>query len=155
MSINDLSSQLVKDTIENEVSFWEVSYKYIRNWKWFAVSIIIFMGLAYIFAAYQIPQYKVETDVLIKDDKNAVGGNEKDILKQLDLNSSNKIIDNEVQILKSNTLMEKVVDSLQLQTDYYVHNRISKKVLYKNKPFKIDYLKAIRKAIIRPGKFRS
>jgi tyrosine-protein kinase Etk/Wzc len=123
----------------SEIHVREVLYKYVKNWQWFVICTIISLCLGYVFVQYQIPQYKVEIDLLIKDNKSA--SIENDLLKQLNPNSSSKIIDNEIEILKSNTIWEKVVNSLGLQTLYYVQNRISRKIYYKNIGYNIELLK--------------
>ncbi|MHB8209622.1 exopolysaccharide transport family protein, partial [Mucilaginibacter sp.] len=87
----------------------------------------------------QIPQYIVETDILIKDNKSS--GSETDLLQSLNVNSSSKVIDNEIEILKSNSLMEKVVNDLNLQNSYFIKNRISQVVIYRNLGYNIELLK--------------
>ena len=132
----------------SDVNVREVLYNYIKNWKWFLVSSIFFLVLGYIYILAQVPLYKVTTAILIKDEKS--GSAENDILKQLNLNSSSKIIDNEIQILKSNTLMEKVVKRLNLQTSYYVQNRISHIVLYQDFGFNVELIVGNNKSFLRP-----
>lgn len=123
----------------SEVNIQEFLHKYLANWKWFILCIVISLSLGYVYIRSQIPQYIVETDILIKDNKSS--GDEKDFLQSLNINSSDKIIDNEIEILKSNSLMEKVVSSLNLQTSYFIQNHISKIVLYKNIGFSVELLK--------------
>jgi len=120
----------------SEINIREVIYKYLRNWKWFLASVILSLAAAYIYIQYQVPQYNIVINILIRDNQNSA---DKDLFQQLNLNSSSKTIDNEIQTLSSNTLMEKVVDDLSLQTSYYFQNHISKKVLYKP-GFKIKLL---------------
>src|ERR1700761_4434928 len=110
----------------DEVNLQEVLFKYLRHWKWFVLSLIIFLGLGFLYIKISTPLYQIETDLLIKQDKSAANGGGDDILKSLDLFSSNKIIDNEVQILKSYTLMEKIMKTLGLEVSYFQNGRARK-----------------------------
>jgi tyrosine-protein kinase Etk/Wzc len=132
----------------SEVNIREALYNYIKNWQWFVICAVISLCLGYVYVQYQIPQYKVEIDLLIKDNKSA--STENDLLQQLNLNSSGKIIENEIEILKSNTLWERVVNSLGLQTLYYVQNRISRKIFYKNIGYNVELLKPNSNSYAKP-----
>src|SRR3569833_368624 len=89
------------DQDNNGPDLREILFKYLRYWKWFVLSLIAFSGLAFVYLKVTTPLYQIETDLLIKQDKNnpASGGGD-NILKSLDLFSSDKVIDNEIQILK-------------------------------------------------------
>ena len=88
---------------ENDFNLKELLYKYLAYWKWFALSFIIALAAAFIYLKYQTPVYNIQSSILIKDDKKGLG--QDDMLKQLDIFSSNKVVDNEIEILKSYTLM--------------------------------------------------
>ena len=133
------SNELFGQSKGNEVNVQEFLHKYIINWKWFVLCIIVSLSVGYIYIRSQIPQYIIETDILIKDNKTS--GGEKDLLQDLNINSSSKVLDNEIEILKSNSLMESVVRSLNLQTSYFIQNHISKIVLYKDLGFSVELLK--------------
>ncbi|MDR3697548.1 polysaccharide biosynthesis tyrosine autokinase [Mucilaginibacter sp.] len=144
--INRETSDYYDNGFGKEVDIREILSKYTKHWKWFLFSIFFFMCYGYVYLKLQIPRYKLETDILIRDEKGNRSGDQKDLLQQLNLNSSAKVIDNEIEILKSNTLMEKVVSSLGLQTSYYVQNRFSKIFQYKTLPFNVELLNASRRA---------
>lgn len=94
-----------------------VLMRYLRNWPWFIVSISIAIGAAYIYLLYQPPIYKVQASLLIKDDKSGLDG--ASMLKELEIFTPKKVVENEIEILKSYTLMDKIVSRLQLATRYY------------------------------------
>ncbi|MDB5024592.1 MAG: wzc 1 [Mucilaginibacter sp.] len=137
MSSNDYST----DNVENDydLSLLEILITYLRNWRWYLLSIFICLGLAFGYLKLSTPLYKIRTDLLIKDDKENMGG-QNDLLKSLDLFSSAKIIDNEVQILKSNTIIEKVIKDLNIQTQYFDTEGVKAKELYNNIPFEVDLI---------------
>lgn len=97
--------------------------KYLRYWYWFVVSLAITGTLAFLYLRYTIPIYQVSSILLIKDEKKGgMVGN--DILKDLELFSGNKIVENEMEVLKSRTLMEKVVNELNLTVSYFQEGAI-------------------------------
>jgi len=97
------NNELFGQSKGNEVNVQEFLHKYIINWKWFVLCIIVSLSIGYIYIRSQIPQYIIETDILIKDNKTS--GGEKDLMQDLNVSSSAKVIDNEIVILKSNSLM--------------------------------------------------
>lgn len=101
---------------ENDFNLKEVLYKYLSYWKWFAISLFLALVAAFVYLKYQVPVYKVHSSILIKDEKKGLGGD--DMLKELNLFSSNKVVDNEIEILKSYNLMERVVKGLNLNISY-------------------------------------
>ena len=128
---------------EESVNFGEVIFKYLYHWKWYLLSIFLALALGFVYIKLTTPLYQIETDLLIKQDKNnSSSGAGDDILKSMDLFSSDKIIDNEVQILKSYTLMEKVIKALGLEVSYYGVGSVRKYPIYNNHlPFEITLIK--------------
>lgn len=110
--------------------------KYLAYWKWFTVSFILAGSAAFLFLNYQTPEYRIQASILLKDEKKGLG--QDDILKQLDIFSSNKVVENEIEILRSFTLMEKVVRSLQLNISYMVRDGLRQKDLYTESPVKLQ-----------------
>ncbi len=119
-----------------EPSLLETLITYIRHWKLFLFSVIICMILAFLYIKLVSPVYKVETDLLIKDNKGGPAG-QNDLLKDLGMFSSEKIIDNEIQILKSNTILEEVIKNLKLQTSYTNTKGVRNREIYKVLPFDV------------------
>lgn len=133
------NNDLFAPTKSSEVNIQEFINKYVRNWKWFILCVVISMACGYIYVKSQIPQYIIETDILVKQNKGS--GDQNDVLKSITNNSSDKQIDNEIEILKSYSLMEKVVLALNLQSSYFIKNRISKVILYKDMGFDVELIK--------------
>lgn len=83
----------------------------ILNWKWFVLSLIICMGAAHIYLRYATPIYQSAAKLLIKDDEGSGsrrGGNSIQSATNLGIISNSNGIDNEMEILKSRTLLNKL-----------------------------------------------
>ena len=144
MDNNDIKGYSAVTDEDDRSDFGELVMKYLHYWKWYAVSIILAVALAFTYIKVTTPLFQIETDLLIKQDKdNATQGAGDDILKSMDLFTSDKIIDNEVQILKSYTLMEKVIKALGLEVSYYGVGSVRKYPIYNDHlPFEIRLIKS-------------
>src|ERR1017187_6944868 len=94
---------------ENDFNLKEALYKYLVHWKWFVLSITLALIPAYILKKQEILIYNTQARILIKDDKK--GMVQDGMLKGMDIFPSNKVVDNEKEILESYFLMEQVVKS--------------------------------------------
>ena len=57
------------EEVDSKINITEQLFRYIRNWKWFVLSVLVALSIAFIYLRYQMPQYGLTTTVLIKDDK--------------------------------------------------------------------------------------
>ena len=89
--------------------------RYLINWKWFLLSALFFLTLAFLYLRYTTPIYNISATVLIKDDKK--GGLASELGSFGDIASLSGVksnIDNELEVLKSRTLVQKTVRDLEL-----------------------------------------
>ena len=71
--MNDLNNnQELQNTAEEQssINFQTIYTAFILNWKWFLLSIIICIGLGFLYLKYSTPIYNVTAKLLIKDDNN-------------------------------------------------------------------------------------
>ena len=104
------------DTEEENIDLRSIAYRYIRNWYLFVIFLILAFVGAFFYLLYTRPVYEVSSVVLIKDEKKGLGG--ADFLKDLEMMGGNKIVENEMEVFKSRSLMKKVVESLRLNVNY-------------------------------------
>ena len=120
---------------EQQINLREVLDKYLYNWKWFLLSLLVTISLAYLYLAKTHPQYQVSTTIFI-DDKETGGLTSElsafDDLGSLPGREAKKSVINEMGVLKSYSLMERVIKNLGLQTTYYKKKGISYVEIYKN-----------------------
>ncbi|MBP2831998.1 polysaccharide biosynthesis tyrosine autokinase [Aquimarina sp. U1-2] len=105
-------------------NFRDLIIRYLKKWYWFVLSILLFGVLAYLHIRYSVPQYNVSSTVLISQEQS-VSESELAAFKDLGLldNTQNKL-ENEIQIIKSRTLISNVVDNLNLNIQYFSEGRI-------------------------------
>lgn len=112
-----------------------VFMRYLHHWPWFLLSLALAGAAAYVYLLYQTPIYRVQTSLLIKDDKK--GLSEESILKEIDIFAPKKVIENEMEILKSSALMRKVVSNLWLNVRYYHDGQFGKQEVYGELPVRV------------------
>jgi tyrosine-protein kinase Etk/Wzc len=106
-----------------------------RNRRWFLISIIACVCAALIFLRYQSPAYKINASILVRDDTKGSDFGEAIVLQGLGLSSTGKSnVDNEVEVLRSRTLAESVVNDLQLNVQYFTTGNIKTSQLYLETP---------------------
>ncbi|MET4081160.1 tyrosine-protein kinase Etk/Wzc [Pedobacter sp. UYP30] len=137
--MNTTNDANFNNTVEDEdqaINFREIFDKYLYHWPVFVVGVLLCLTAAFFYLRYTQEVYSVNSVLLIKDEKNSPtpGG---DILSDLDIFGSSKTVDNEIEILKSKTLMSRVVKRLNLTLSYHVEGRVIKPDIYKNKPVDI------------------
>lgn len=91
--------------------------RYRNNWPWFLGCTLLGLLAAYVYLLYQQPIYKVQASLLIKDEKKGIDG--ESVMKELEIFTPKKVVENETEILKSFTLMDKIVARNDLATRYY------------------------------------
>ncbi len=74
---------------------------------WYLYLIFPAMGYlgAWVYLRYTVPEYEVKCSLLIKDEKKGSGLSENALLQELGAIQETKNIENEIQVLKSQTLM--------------------------------------------------
>lgn len=119
----------------NSFNIREELEKYIIHWKWFALTSLITLLLAFFSLRYSTSEYKTSTTILIKDDNK--GGLSDELAAFKDLGGigagSGKNIQDEIQIIKSRQLMNDVVNKLNLNIKYIVEGRLKESEIYQNK----------------------
>ena len=107
------------------------------------------MGLTVLYHHCTRPQYTVTASLLINEDKgssplNGTGGssslNASDVFQGFGLYSGKQNMENQIQILKSWTLVSKAVYQLNMVVSYFHVGWGKKNELYRNAPFRIEFL---------------
>ncbi len=90
--------------------------KYLRYWPWFLLSLILFVGAAFIFIKIVPPTYETSATILIdkkQEDKTKI------ITISTDKSSSEDNLEDEIRLMTSNEFLLDVVKNLNLNYSYY------------------------------------
>ena len=119
----------------------DLFFKYVRFLPVFILSLAVALFGAYIYLRYATPIYRASGTILIKNNQTGGGQSSDTKLNQLFLNDGVQNIQNEIEVLKSKPLMQRVVDTLQLQVSYYAVGKIKSPNIYKQGPFLLKVFK--------------
>lgn len=114
---------------EESVDLLELLFKYLRHWKWFAASVAVALVIAFVYLRYADRVYEVNTTILLKDDKRG-GGADMAALQEMSLFNVKNNVDNEIEILRTVSLMERVVKEMDIYVEYYMSGRIKTSEVY-------------------------
>lgn len=126
---------------ESVIDIKKIFFKYLSYWKWFVLSIICFVAMGVYYLLITPPQYLITASILIKDEKKLGGGPSAiSILEEMDAFSTKKLVDNELEILRSYTLLEEVAKNLNLQVSYTSNDEFRVKYLYEQSPIMVELI---------------
>ena len=126
---------------EEKIDVQELLFKYIIHWPWFVGAVIVCLMGAWAYLHMATPVYNISATVLIKDDKK--GGNTGTMsgLEELGLSgliNSSQNIDNEIEVLRSKTLVKEVISQLNLYVAYRDEDEFPAKNMYKTSPIQVS-----------------
>lgn len=133
----EFANERQREADDEKIDIQEVLFKYIIHWPWFVGAVLVCLIGAWIYLRMATPVYNISATVLIKDDKK--GGNTGGMagLEELGLSgliSSSQNIDNELEVLRSRTLVKEVVNQLNLYVSYADQDEFPSKNMYKTSP---------------------
>ena len=119
---------------EEKVDYQELLFRYIIHWPWFVASIMVCLIVAWGYLHFQTPVYQVSASIMIKDDKKSGGSTDLENLGIGGVITSTQSIDNEIEVLRSKTILKEVVNNLELYITYNDEDEFPKKEMYKTSP---------------------
>jgi len=117
-----------------------VFLKYVFHWPLFILGIIVCVAGGLAFLKINKPVYVVKASLIISNDKK--DPDQKSGLQELDMINTSNAVDNEIEILKSNQLIKRVVNDLQLWVVMTKKDKLSTTDLYTASPFKFSLIKS-------------
>ncbi|WP_248722977.1 polysaccharide biosynthesis tyrosine autokinase [Seonamhaeicola sp. ML3] len=115
---------------------------YTKQWKWFLLSVLVCIGVAYFFMRAILPEYKAVAKIMILDDAESETG--RGAIQDLTIFSGNKEaeIEDEIEVIKSRGFLRDIVKKLNLNVQHYAQGRINEHDLYKKSPLKINFIES-------------
>lgn len=115
----------------------------IGKWKWFVLSLIVFVGLAVTYLLITPPVYTRSTSLLIKEDGKKGGSSftsEMNAFAEMGLFSANTNVNNELISIQSPDLLLEVIRRLNLDVNYKTDGQFHKETLYgRTLPIKVEF----------------
>ncbi len=114
----------------------DVLFKYLPYWPIFIAFLIVSLFAAWFYLRITPPQYEISASILIKDENK--GSTEGETINSLDQVSRKKIVENEIEIFRSRTLMQEVVDNLHLYAPLFEEDKLVSRSAYTSSPIIVE-----------------
>jgi len=118
----------------------ELLSKFLANYPLFIIFLVICVGGGIFYTSYTPPKYLATTSIYIKgnSDNGSNGGNSSGDLIEAALNGKPQVnIDDQIQLIKSSSLMERVVAKHEFNISYFKLGKLVKTDLYMDAPFRL------------------
>ena len=128
--ITNIKNQPIR---ENVVS--NILAKYLPFWPLFLFMVLLGLIFGWVFLNFSTPIYEAHASLIIKD--NNKGVDDANLLKSMNFFDSKKIVENEINVLRSNSIIEMVVDSLNLNAPVFEKGTSKDFLIYGKAPITI------------------
>ena len=133
--------EVFSNPADENVDIKQLLASYFKYWYLFIISFIICIGLAFVYVYLATPQYRVISTILLKNEESQTNSRSSE-LGELNLFSTKQSIDNELEVLSSKSLMQRVFQELSLAVTYHVEEKFKTKEIYgKELPIRLSVTK--------------
>ena len=130
------NNQILAEERKENLSQQLVS-KFLPYWPLLLLFSVIFLIGAYFYLRYYTtPVYEAKATLIIKDEKK--GNEDSKLTESLDMISSKKIVENEIEVIQSRKLMEKVVKMNLLYAPVFEQGKVKVLSAYTISPVMIE-----------------
>ena len=130
-----------QESKEENIDVKELLFKYLIHWPWFVGAVVACLIAAWVYLYVSTPVYNISATVLIKDDKKGGSAGMLSGLESLGLDGmvpSSQNIDNEIEVLRSKTIVKEVVEDLGLYISYTDEDEFPSRNMYKTSPVQVS-----------------
>jgi tyrosine-protein kinase Etk/Wzc len=129
----------IETTDENEKNmFMQLVSRYLPYWPLFLALGLLGGGVGYYYTKTIVPVYEISASILIKDEKK--GTDESKIMESFDLLNAKKIVENEIEVIHSRTILTAVIKDLHLYAPVFEKDRFALKPAYTSSPVLFEVL---------------
>lgn len=130
-----------KGADDENIDVRELLFKYVIYWPWFVGAVVACLVAAWVYLYMATPVYNISATVLIKDEKKGGGAGMLSGLETLGLDGmvpSSQNIDNEMEVLRSRTIVKEAVEDLGLYISYTDEDEFPPGDMYKTSPVQVS-----------------
>lgn len=141
MPVTTHPSSTTRQSLTDHLSLQDLMALCISRWKWFAVSLLITIGLAVIYLLVTPSVYTRSTSLLIKEEgKKSDFASEISSFAEMGVFNGNTNVNNELATIQSPDLLTQVIQRLSLDITYQTEGFFHKETLYgQTLPMKVSF----------------
>lgn len=126
------------------VDIKQLIFIFLSHWYLFLGGAILALAVGFVINRYKPKVYQTSGTVLIKD---ANAGYDATAIMTNSAFGGYQVVDNEIAVLKSYTLTDRVVRKMNLEVTYMETGHVSKVELYKTSPFTVEFDRSVPQAV--------
>ncbi|MEI6946251.1 polysaccharide biosynthesis tyrosine autokinase [Paraflavisolibacter sp. H34] len=111
-------------------------FRFMPYWPLFLVLFVIGIAGAWAYLQYATPLYETYATILVKDEKKGV--DESNVLEALEIPAAKKIVENEIEVIRSRKLVREVVSELHLYAPIFEKGKLKVTSAYASSPVTIQ-----------------
>ena len=136
------SSQQNKE--EQGVDIKQVFFVLLNHWYLFLIFVVVALAICFLYNRYAPKVYQTYGTVLIKERNGDIDPTA--IMTTRNFGSAQNM-DNEIAILRSYTLTERVVKKMGIEVTYVDKGRVTSQEMYKHSPFLVEFERSVPQAV--------
>ncbi|MEO8472293.1 MAG: polysaccharide biosynthesis tyrosine autokinase [Chryseolinea sp.] len=125
-----MSQKDVFQADNDEVDIKQLLSSYTKRWYFFVLSLVLCVAAAYAYLYIATPQYRISSTLLLKNEESEGNGLNQNTPGEINIFNTKQKIDNEIEVLKSKTLMRKVFEELGLSASFHIQGQFRLKEIY-------------------------
>lgn len=141
---NEMTTKPQQHNEEQSIDIKQLVFIFLSHWYLFLIGVVLALAVGYVINRFKPSVYQTSGTVLIRD---ANAGYDATAIMTSSAFSGSQVVDNEVAILKSYTMTDRVVRKMNLEVTYMEKGRFSKVELYKSSPFTVEFDRSVPQAV--------
>lgn len=142
---NDNSyNKMQQNNEEQSIDIKNLIFIFLDHWYWFLIAGVVALAIGYVINRYSTKVYQTTGTVIVKDGRQGLDPTM--IMSNINFGNQQKL-ENEIAILNSYTLTERVVKKMGIEVTYYGKGRISGSELYDDSPFEVEFDRSVPQAV--------
>lgn len=129
---------------EQSIDIKQLIYTFLDHWYLFAICVLVALVAGFLINRYSANVYQTTGTVLIKEDRSTFDATS--IMTNMSYGNYQNV-DNEIAILKSYSLTDRVIRKMNLEVTYMEKGRIAASELYKVSPFTVEIDRSVPQAV--------
>jgi tyrosine-protein kinase Etk/Wzc len=113
-----------------------ILFRYMPYWPLFIIMLVISLALAWSYLQYTTPLYQATATLMVKDEKKGTASSAP--MEELNIYNSKKIVDNEIEVVRSRAIMNEAVKELHLYAPISEAGEVKTTSAYESSPIVIE-----------------
>ena len=129
---------------EQNVDIKQLIFTALHHWYLFVIFVVVALAVGFIINRYSTKVYQTSGTVLIKEGRNNYDATA--IMTTMNFGNMQNV-DNEIAILKSYSLTDRVVKKMGIEVTYMEKGRVATTEMYKSAPFHVEFERSVPQAV--------